>query len=333
MNWKILPLALLIASPAQAADKSPQATYVTPAEAAADPDFSLQGEYAGKITTPDSEITVGVQVIALGGGNFRAVAYEGGLPGAGWDGNDPKTNEASLKDGKVLFLEPENNLVGVLSNGKIQVLDGTVEIATLPKVVRASPTIGKKAPEGAIVLFDGSSTEAWKNGKLTADALLMQGVTSNQLFSDPFHLHIEFRLPYKPNARGQGRGNSGIYMQGRYETQMLDSFGLSGEHNECGGVYSIKKPDVNMCLPPLSWQTYDIDFSPAIFAADGKKTSTAKISVKHNGVTIHSGLELPKSTTAAPLKESPAPGPIYIQDHGNPVRFRNIWLVEKPATS
>ena len=140
---------------------------------------------------------------------------------------------------------------------------------------------------------------------------------------------ISEAIPLMPAARGQGRANSGCYMQGRYEVQILDSFGLSGENNECGGIYTIAKPSVNMCLPPLTWQTYDVDYTAAKFDADKKKTANAKLTVRHNGVLIHENVELPKGTTAAPVAEGPEPGPIYIQDHGNPIRFRNIWLVEK----
>jgi hypothetical protein len=118
-------------------------------------------------------------------------------------------------------------------------------------------------------------------------------------------------------------------MQGRYEVQILDSFGLSGEHNECGGIYSVKKPDVNMCLPPLSWQTYDIDFTAAKFDAAGKKLANARMTVKHNGTLIHKDVEVPKRTTASPLAEGRENGPIYIQNHGNPLRYRNIWVIPK----
>ncbi len=142
-------------------------------------------------------------------------------------------------------------------------------------------------------------------------------------------MHLEFKLPYMPAARGQARGNSGCYLQGRYEVQILDSFGLEGKNNECGGIYEIKDPDVNMCLPPLAWQTYDIDYTAARYDASGGKTANARITVSHNGVVIHDNVELPRATRAAPVKEGPEPGPIYLQDHGNPVRFRNIWVVEK----
>ena len=136
---------------------------------------------------------------------------------------------------------------------------------------------------------------------MSEDKLLMQGANSVKRFQS-HKLHVEFRTPFQPKARGQGRGNSGCYLQARYEVQMLDSFGLTGHHNECGGIYSIKPPDVNMALPPLSWQTYDIEFTAAKFK-DGKKVANARITVLHNGVKIHDNVELPKRTTASPLPE------------------------------
>jgi hypothetical protein len=136
-------------------------------------------------------------------------------------------------------------------------------------------------------------------------------------------------LPFMPEARGQGHGNSGLYLQGRYEVQMLDSFALEGKDNECGGLYRIASPRVNMCLPPLTWQTYDVDFTAAKYDETGQKLVNAKISVKHNGVLIHENQELPGPTASAPRKEDGTPGPVYLQNHGNPVRYRNIWMVRK----
>ena len=140
----------------------------------------------------------------------------------------------------------------------------------------------------------------------------MEGVNSARNDFKNFTLHIEFRLPYMPKARGQGRGNSGMYLLGT-ETQMLDSFGLSGEPNECGGIYKWKRPDINMCYPPLSWQTYDVEFQAA--TTDKPPVMT----VKHNGIIIHDKVQLRKRTRQ---------GNIHLQNHSNPVRYRNIWIVE-----
>ena len=293
-----LIVLLALATPALQGADDPQKGYSTPEAAAADPDFALQGEYVG----PE----VGVQVVALGQGKFQVVTYRGGLPGAGWNGALKQSSEEDREE-----------------------LKKTIADLQLKKTERKSPTLGAKPPEGAVVLFDGtpeSLKKHWRDGaRLSADKLLEQGVTSLDTFQD-FSIHIEFRTPYMPFARGQGRGNSGLYYQGRYETQMLDSFGLEGKDNECGGIYSIKDPDVNMCLPPLVWQTYDAIFTAARFDKEGKKIANARVTVRHNGVLIHEDVELPRITTAAPNQESAEAGPIYLQDHGNPVRYRNIWV-------
>ena len=150
------------------------------------------------------------------------------------------------------------------------------------------------------MLFDGKDAEQFSPGKLTADGLLAAGAASKRKFQS-CQLHVEFLLPFMPAARGQGRGNSGCYLQGRYEVQMLDSFGLKGENNECGGIYSIKAPDVNMCFPPLSWQTYDIDYTAAQYE-DGKKVKNATMTVKHNGVLVH-------DRSSCPILRPHCPGP------------------------
>ena len=130
-----------------------------------------------------------------------------------------------------------------------------------------------------------------------------------------------------PKSFGQQRGNSGMYLVDQYECQVLDSFGLTGENDECGGIYTVAKPIVNMCLPPLSWQTYDVDFRCARFDEAGKKTEDAVVTIKHNGVVIHDKLKL-KATPGGGQNEE-KPGALYLQDHGNSVHFRNIWIVEK----
>lgn len=288
-----------------------------------DADYALQGEYEGA----SGDEKLGVQVIALGGGKFEAVACKGGLPGSGWDKEKPRERiQGELKGGKVKFVASKGH-VGVLADGKILVKDPEgKDVGILQRVNRKSPTLGNKAPEGAVVVFDGSSTDGMKEGKMEGK-LLTQGALSKETFGD-HSIHIEFRLPYIPTARGQARGNSGLYVQGRYEVQMLDSFGLTGKDNECGGLYKASVPSENMCFPPLTWQTYDIDFTAAKFEG-GKKIKDANITVKHNGVMIHDKVELSAPTPGGKLKTEEGPGPIFLQNHGNPVRYRNIWVVKK----
>lgn len=299
--------------------------YATPELAAESKAFTIQGEYSGEIA---EEGTIGIQVIARGDEKFEAVAFRGGLPGTDDSIELIERSTAALNDGEIRFKGSE--ATAVYADGKIEIeYEGNV-LGTLEKQKRKSSTLGKTPPESAIVLFSGEASDAenWKNGKIDDDKLLKQGTTSKEKFGD-HHLHIEFRLPFKPEAKGQARGNSGLYLQGRYEVQMLDSFGLEPKDNECGGIYSIKKADTNMCYPPLTWQTYDVDFTAARYDGDGKLVENPRMTVRHNGVTIHDNVELPKSTTASPKKPGPEDGPIFLQDHGNPVRYRNIWVQRK----
>ena len=131
-----------------------------------------------------------------------------------------------------------------------------------------------------------------------------------------------------PKAEGQSRGNSGLYLQSRYECQVLDSFGLEPLYNGLGSLYRFKKPDVNMAFPPLSWQTYDVQFTAPRWAADGSKLRNARITSWINGVKVQDNVELPNKTGAG-MKEEPILLPIRFQDHGDPVRFRNVWLVDR----
>ncbi|HUT25275.1 MAG TPA: DUF1080 domain-containing protein [Sumerlaeia bacterium] len=152
-------------------------------------------------------------------------------------------------------------------------------------------------------------------------------IISKREFRD-HELHLEFRTPFEPKARGQGRGNSGVYFQSRYEIQVLDSYGLEGLSNECGGIYGVGAPRVNMCAPPLQWQTYDVTFRAPRFDAAGQKTENARLTAYHNGVLIHDNIEVPGLTTAGMGGDLSKPAGLYLQDHGNPVRYRNIWVVE-----
>lgn len=320
----ILLLSSLLQAQQPAAPKPKPPAYLNAEEAGED--FVIQGEYTGKL----AGLAVGFQVWAKGKGEFEAIAFLGGLPGAGWNDNRRRlqriqgTREAGQK---TVTFRHEKTMVTV--DGSTAEVEEKGVKASLKKEARTSPTFGAKPPVGALVLFDGQGVNRFPNSQID-DKLhaLKEGITSEDTFHD-CTLHVEFLLPFMPEARGQGRGNSGLYLQGRYEVQMLDSFALDGKDNECGGLYKIASPRINMCLPPLTWQTYDVDFTAAKYDETGQKLVNAKITVKHNGVLIHENQELPGPTASAPRKEDDKPGPVYLQNHGNPVRYRNIWVVRK----
>ncbi len=303
----------------------PKAPAFTDAQSAG-VEFELQGEYLGEVQGENEKQKVGVQVIALGDGKFRAMGLIGGLPGDGWTREgEVRMAEGQLDNGTVRFIDGDT--IADLKAGMITVTSNGNKVAELAKMFRQSSTLGAKPPAGSIVLFDGSSADQFENGKIVEGNLLASGCESKQKFGD-HSLHIEFRTPFMPKSSGQGRGNSGVYAQGRYEIQVLDSFGLEGKNNECGGIYSIAEPKVNMCFPPLSWQTYDIDFTAARYDDSGKKTTNPRITIKHNGVVIHDNLDLTKGTPGH-KPEGPGAESLFLQDHDNPVAFRNIWVVEK----
>ena len=198
--------------------------------------------------------------------------------------------------------------------------------------------MGAKPPKGAVVLFNGKNFKQWKRQGMkegeddTVKWEIVDGamkvtrgggsVITRKKFTN-VAVHVEFRSPFMPAARGQGRGNSGVYLQGRYEVQVLDSYGLKGEDNECGGIYKVSAPRVNMCAPPGQWQTYDITFR----AATGSTKPT--LTVLHNGVKIQDQAEVGGTTTSGVGGKASDPGGLYLQDHGNAVEYRNIWLIEQ----
>jgi hypothetical protein len=197
-------------------------------------------------------------------------------------------------------------------------------------------TLGKEPPEGAVVLFNGKDLEGWlkADGKSPAawvaanDVMTVEkgagSIRTQKTFGD-FQLHLEFNVPYMPQAKGQARGNSGVYLAGIHELQVLDSYGLKPQDNECGGIYKQVIPKVNACKPPLQWQTYDITFHKAR-VNDGKVEKKARVTVVQNGLTIIDEAEItPTPGGIGGIKEG-EDGPLMLQDHGNAVQFRNIWL-------
>ena len=303
-------------------DKKP-AKFVAIDPEKAGPDYAVQGEYVGETA---EKAKLGAEVVAKGNGTFLVNFLPGGLRGEGGDyakhidataKTEGETTAVTSKDGKWTATIGGSALTGKTAEGTA---------FTLKRVVRVSKTMGEKPPEGAKVLFDGKLTEEWPNGKLVDGNLLGSDIDSKSLFTD-YKIHVEFRLSYMPFEKDQQRSNSGVYMQHRYEVQVLDSFGLKGENNECGGIYTLHKPLVNMCYPPLTWQTYDIDFTAAKFE-DGKKVAKARATVYHNGVLIHDNVEL-NNPTGGGRAEDEKPGAIHLQGHGGQVQYRNIWVVEK----
>jgi hypothetical protein len=195
-------------------------------------------------------------------------------------------------------------------------------------------------PDNAKILFNGRDVENWTtregqpaewkvaNGDLHATPG-KGDIMTKERFTD-FYLHIEFNCPDMPEATGQAKGNSGVFLQGRYEVQVLDSFGWEKPgKGDTGGVYDQFAALVNACKPALHWQTYDIAFRAPRFE-NGEMVSNTRLTVFQNGKIVQNNIELP-GVTGAPLDlKVEEPGPLLVQDHGDLVRFRNIWVVELP---
>lgn len=278
-------------------------------------DFALQGEYAS------DDVPWALQVRSAGKGRFEGKLHRGGLPGAGWDGTPPETL-VGRREGPVARLH--GRTTAEITNGALVLWIPGQAPRTLLRVERTSPTLGAPPPAGATVLFQRGGPNAF-DGSVDSRGRLTEGAVTRALVGDA-SLHLEFRVPFEPDLVHQKRGNSGVYIQRRYEVQILDSFAREPAADEAGGLYKQRRPDLNMSFPPLAWQTYDIDFRAARFDEAGRKTEPAHITVRHNGVLIHDDVALTDKTGMGE-PEGPEPRPIYLQDHGHPVRFRNIWMV------
>ena len=164
----------------------------------------------------------------------------------------------------------------------------------------------------------------WTGGRVDAKTGLLntdgKDIRTRRKFNN-YHMHIEFLLPYKPAGPRPGPGNSGFYQVDDYEVQILDSFGLEGLNNECGGIYTKRASDVNACLPPLQWQTYDVDFTNAV-VKDGRKLKTHSWTIRLNGIVIHNSIEIDSKCPGSRSGPEGRPGPIRLQGHDNPLQFR-----------
>jgi hypothetical protein len=287
----------------------------------------VQGIYEGTVKDAQGEQKTEARVVALGKKAYKVFLRR------------------QLADGKVATAELDGKTEGdaVTFAGKIDGADWSAAYATsavkgtspaggvieLKRVVRPSPTLGAKPPERAVVLLDGKnfdemtkkSDQEWKlvDGGVE---IPKDGMNAKRRFDGSFKMHVEFFIPFRPAARGQGRGNSGVYLPNGDEIQVLDSFGMTTYKGGCcGGLYAYKDPDAFdqfslASLPPLEWQAYDIEYR--IEKKDGKPAGKPRVTVLHNGIKIHDNAELQRDAR---------PGGFHFQDHGNPVRYRNIWVL------
>ncbi|CEK13288.1 3-keto-disaccharide hydrolase [Chthonomonas calidirosea] len=215
---------------------------------------------------------------------------------------------------------------------------------TAPKPVESPPVPPPPGAKNVVYLFTGKPNEiaenwVYRGSHQPAQWIFDHGtmrprggdIISKQTFTD-FHLHVEFWEPYMPNAHGQERGNSGVAPYGLYEIQVLDSYGIPDPGTgDCGAVYGQTAPLLNACKPPLQWQTYDIIFRAPRWDTNGKKIEDARVTVLQNGIVVQNNTIIPEPTGIAyGRKEHPGPGPILLQDHGSPVRFRNVWVIPLP---
>jgi len=320
-------IAALLATAAPAADR--------PDRRADNPHDGIMGEYVGRWRPEGGQAAEAfARVIGEGDGAYRVRLFTSHA----WAS---KFGELTGKaDGKRVALEGQlagAAAKGTLEGGEVLVVEGEKGEFEGKFRVRKSPNLGAKPPPGAVVLLpyeEGKKPglDAWQNQKWQPQddgSVLVSG--GNNVSKQEFgsvRLHVEFRCPYQPKARGQGRGNSGVYLHGKYEIQVLDSFGLEGKGNEAGGIYGVSEPKANPALPPTQWQTYDVVFRAPTVADDGTVTKPPVFEkVEFNGVLIQENAEVRKTTTAGMAGKIRGQGPLMLQDHGNAVRFRNIWYV------
>ncbi|RFC45455.1 MAG: protein of unknown function (DUF1080) [Verrucomicrobia bacterium] len=328
-------------------------------------ELKFQGEYVGK----DGEKSVGAQVVARGGKSFHALVLDGGLPGEGWNGETYGLLESGvLSDGRAEFRSPTDEGVSAVLDENGLTLKRGGRLIRLQRVERKSATLGQQPPAGAIVLFGGASPnmDAFEERKdiegMTAPTMfeghMLAGAVTKRQFRD-YRLHVEFMTDWEPQNIPWRRADAGIYMLSRYEVAIGDSFGfdfdLSGATSPhrgrllderstsskfpvakntnaprvCGSVFTYPSKVPNSCLPPLVWQTLDIEFTAPRFDANGKKTSKAELSVDLNGHKTVERQEVNGPTPHGFKGPETSDGPIWFEAFGRRVLYRNIWVLER----
>lgn len=304
-------------------------------------ELDMMGTFEGRFTEGWTELSISANIVALGQGEHVAKFTV--------DGNKMEIHgktKGKAEDGLCLYddtidLGPElggkYHVVGQVTGGVFTAkVQGESESGAfeLKRVVKGSPTMGKAAPDGATVLLGkGASEDAFVRHPLwgiSEDGVMKpnySSVVSKEEFGSAQY-HIEFKTPFMPEEApgSQGRGNSGVYLMGRYEMQVLDSFTDEPRDNLCGGIYKKAVPIVMACAPPEEWQTYDITFHAPEFDASGKKIKDAVFSAVHNGTVIHDNVVLPDCTPGGVSGEEAARGVLMLQYHHDDVSYRNVWV-------
>jgi len=312
--------------------------------AAAPDEAVVQGLYEGTCTDASGNSTLEARVVAQGNGTYKVLARRDAAKK-----NITKIELSGKTEGEAVTFSGKAGDVewkGSYASGSITGSIGEGNKFSLKRVERLSPSIGKKPPKGAVVLLDGKSLDEvtkvnktdWSAEEKTfgEDGSIQvpkSGMNSKRQFEGSFDLHVEFKCPLRSSAHSQGRGNSGVFLPSGDEIQVLDSFGeATYTGGGCGGFYKYKNPDTMEIIdslgdkpdnkynlssaPPLQWQTYDVEYR--VQKKDGKYAGKPRVTVYHNGIKIHDNVEIGRVAKS---------GNFHFQDHGNPVRYRNIWVV------
>jgi hypothetical protein len=355
----ILGLALGIAPAwAQSGNYMPTNIASTPSALLA---HQIQGEYFGILSNGD---TLGAWVVARGNNSYSVSLLPGGLvkipgqPGGNWAGVTRYTGQGTwnpTSNAYVVTTVSGYATASITGSDYQRVLNGTTPggiTFALNRVVRKSPTLGLKprASWSSHPSLDTVST--WYDSAAAASApsvelgkwannganptrsyggYLYRGVKTRAAHGAGL-LHIEVMSAFMPTATGQNRGNSGVYLHGKYEAQVLDSFGLNGANDELGGIYKVSAPKINAALPPMTFQTYDIYFTPRASGANGSTAGAAVMTVYLNGVLVQDSVPVPITTEAGETGSQLQASVLALQNHGNEVVFNNIWFIPAKGT-